>query len=77
MLTHLPLFMTTLLLPLPAFTGKKVVAFDAGYVFWLAATDSGEVYTCNSQVGMLCRLLETTMSLDTNFAALTDLQLRW
>ncbi|GLC45365.1 hypothetical protein PLESTB_000314600 [Pleodorina starrii] len=29
--------------------GKRVVAFDAGYVFWLAATAEGEVYTCNSQ----------------------------
>ncbi|GIL90771.1 hypothetical protein Vretimale_16845 [Volvox reticuliferus] len=28
---------------------KRVVAFDAGYVFWLAATAEGEVYTCNSQ----------------------------
>ncbi|KAG2484068.1 hypothetical protein HYH03_017088 [Edaphochlamys debaryana] len=29
--------------------GKRVVAFDAGYVFWLAATEQGEVYTCNTQ----------------------------
>ncbi|KAG2441828.1 hypothetical protein HXX76_003436 [Chlamydomonas incerta] len=29
--------------------GKRVVAFDAGYVFWLAATDEGAVYTCASQ----------------------------
>ncbi|PNW71586.1 hypothetical protein CHLRE_16g660390v5 [Chlamydomonas reinhardtii] len=29
--------------------GKRVVAFDAGYVFWLAATEDGAVYTCNSQ----------------------------
>ncbi|KAG2451726.1 hypothetical protein HYH02_003506 [Chlamydomonas schloesseri] len=29
--------------------GKRVVAFDAGYVFWLAATDEGHVYTCASQ----------------------------
>lgn len=28
-----------------------MVAFDAGYVFWLAATEDGAVYTCNSQVG--------------------------
>ncbi|GFR45882.1 hypothetical protein Agub_g7335 [Astrephomene gubernaculifera] len=29
--------------------GKRVVAFDAGYVFWLAATQEGEVFTCSSQ----------------------------
>ena len=31
-----------------------MVAFDAGYVFWLAATSDGEVYTCSSQVGRGC-----------------------
>lgn len=36
---------TAFLLP-----GKRVVAFDGGYVFWLAATAEGEVYTCQSQV---------------------------
>ncbi len=30
--------------------GKRVVAFDVGYVLWIAASDQGEVFTCNHQV---------------------------
>ncbi|KAL6759191.1 hypothetical protein V8C86DRAFT_1350553 [Haematococcus lacustris] len=29
--------------------GKRVVAFDAGYVLWVAATEDGAVFTCNTQ----------------------------
>eukprot|EP00798_Chlamydomonas_sp_ICE-L_P024282 gene24282-9881_t len=29
--------------------GKKVVAFDSGYILWIAATADGAVYTCNTQ----------------------------
>ncbi|KAF6255127.1 regulator of chromosome condensation 1/beta-lactamase-inhibitor protein II [Scenedesmus sp. NREL 46B-D3] len=31
-----------------ALASKKVVAFDVGYTFWLAATADGELYTCDT-----------------------------
>lgn len=32
-----------------ALAGKRVVAMDSGYVLWLARTEDGQVYSCDTQ----------------------------